>query len=740
MPGCRLLGVLLVLALPAAPGPPAVLGAAAGRAVPDAYAPAPPPADLLPVPKEVAWGDGAFTLRPSTRVVLADGAAGEDLFAARELMEALRALGGPALTAVREREVSGAAGHILVGEPAAHPLVRRLLQAGGVETVSRPEGYVLQVTPAHIVVAGADRRGTFYGVQTLRQLLQRRGDLVRVPAVVIRDWPDHAVRAVHVLLDGASDPFHIALIDRILAPYKINTLVAEAETVQWESGRPFWTPDRRGATKAQVRRLLEAARQHHIQVIPLIATLGHSEWVFAGLRDEELCRQVAYIPRRLREAGKTQVTCDRARGVFPAVYDPERPVALDGQATTLNDALILPVLKEAVELFRPASLHLGHDEVRGPGGVRYDMDLYLRDLVTLAQFLAGAGVQPMVWGDVLWERRQEAEAEPLFQALPRDLVVVPWKYEDVREYPELLYFRQAGFPVLGATWYRLYNTYWFSRAGRAAGAMGMVRTTWTGQFQSRAALTRAYRQLYTYLTAAAYFWTADRPSPERAPSEVELARRFARAWEAPSRAPRPIAGTLLDLSAVATQRHIDADGTGWLGKGAGYDLRALRPGRQRLGGYLFEIGDPRARGGKSIVMLNGEREAAARMPRRVRVPVDGRAGCLVFLHATLDRAVEFGEVVGRYTMTLADGRRFGVDLVYGRDISAWLWDAERGLPSIEQEVVWSGRTRAGVEVLLQALRWENPAPATPVASIELASAGGRASPVVFAITALDRCP
>src|SRR5256886_10722207 len=48
-----------------------------------------------------------------------------------------------------------------------------------------------------------------------------------------------------------------------------------------------------------------------IQVIPLIPTLGHSEWVFAGLRDEALCAQVAYIPKHLREEGKPQVTCDR---------------------------------------------------------------------------------------------------------------------------------------------------------------------------------------------------------------------------------------------------------------------------------------------------------------------------------------------------------------------------------------------------------------------------------------------
>src|SRR5439155_730496 len=180
--------------------------------------------------------------------------------------------------------------------------------------------------------------------------------------------------------------------------------------VQWESGRALWRPDPRGATKAQVQELLEVARQHHVKVIPLISSLGDSEWVFAGLRDEALCAEVAYIPKQLREQGRPQVTCDRARGVYPAVYDPERTITVNGTATTLNEALIFPILKEAIDLFRPAYLHLGHDEVRGPSGLRYDMELYLRDIVTLSRFLRAAGVRPMVWGDVLWERRTEAQA------------------------------------------------------------------------------------------------------------------------------------------------------------------------------------------------------------------------------------------------------------------------------------------------------------------------------------------
>lgn len=744
MPGCRRIALLILISLvpPAlAWHPPeraAAAPGAAGTTVRDAYVPAPPARDLLPAPKEVRWGVRSFAVRSSTRIILADGT-DVDLFPARELAEELRTLGAPTLQEVRAGSVADPTGHIVIGEAGANPHVRRLLEGSGAKPVANAEGYLLQVTPSYILVAGADRRGTFYGVQTLRQLLRPTGGR-SLPAVVIRDWPDHPIRAVHILADRASDPFHIQLIDRILAPYKINTLLVEAQYVQWESGRPFWSPDPRGATKAQISRLLAAARDHYIQVIPLVATLGHSEWVTGGLRDQSLCQQVAYIPRRLREEGRAQVTCDRSRGIFPPVYDPENRISVDGTMMTLQDALIIPVLGEAIELFRPAYLHLGHDEVRGPSGLRYDMDLYLRDIIVLGQVLTDAGVRPMIWGDVLWERRAEAEADPQFAALPREMAVVAWKYEDVRDYPEVRYFKDRGFDVLGATWYRLQNNYFFSRAAEVGGALGMVRTTWTGQFQNAASLQRAFRQLYTYLSAAAYFWTADRPRPEAFPSEPALARRFAAGWRASAAQSGPIPGRLLDLSDLLTQRHIDDDGRGWLGKGPDYDLRALRPGRQRLGGVLFDILDPKAHGGKSVVMLRGERDTSAALPGRATLRWGGKAACLAFLHTTLDRSPGFGDAVGRYSIHLAGGRVIDADLAYGRDISSWLWDAERGIASIDQEVGWTGSTRAGNEVFLQLLWWRNPDPGRAIERIELSSAGGRASPVVFAITALDRCP
>ncbi|MCM1310079.1 MAG: beta-N-acetylglucosaminidase domain-containing protein [Bacteroides sp.] len=57
---------------------------------------------------------------------------------------------------------------------------------------ARAQGYYLSVTPSEVVIAGRDGEGTYYGVQSLLQLLEQP----TVPAVEVTDWPTTAVRGV----------------------------------------------------------------------------------------------------------------------------------------------------------------------------------------------------------------------------------------------------------------------------------------------------------------------------------------------------------------------------------------------------------------------------------------------------------------------------------------------------------------------------------------------------------------
>ena len=56
----------------------------------------------------------------------------------------------------------------------------------------KAEGYYLSIEKNRIVVAGHDERGTYYGIQTLKQLLTND----KLPLLTVKDYPDIAARGV----------------------------------------------------------------------------------------------------------------------------------------------------------------------------------------------------------------------------------------------------------------------------------------------------------------------------------------------------------------------------------------------------------------------------------------------------------------------------------------------------------------------------------------------------------------
>lgn len=166
---CLVLAALIVGPVVAAPAP---------VAVPDAWAPPTGRPVIIPQPQSLQWLPGSFPLTDQTRIVVGDEAAAEDLYAARDMNEELRALTGRTLPVVRAAAVAEPRDVIVLGEPALNRWAEMLLTREGLRVSPAdpgPEGYVLKVTPTAVVAAGSDRRGTYYAVQTLRQLLAPAG-------------------------------------------------------------------------------------------------------------------------------------------------------------------------------------------------------------------------------------------------------------------------------------------------------------------------------------------------------------------------------------------------------------------------------------------------------------------------------------------------------------------------------------------------------------------------------------
>ena len=158
--------------------------------------------NLLPQPQSATITGGAFSLGQNGRIALNLARPADLFFAARQLQSALETA-----TAGRWSIAAGDSGKVTLSLDAA---------------IARAQGYRLTVAADGIVIAGHDPAGVFYGVQTLRQLLQTQG--AELPQLVIDDFPDFPARGVmHDISRGRVSTMETLydLIDR-LASWKVN--------------------------------------------------------------------------------------------------------------------------------------------------------------------------------------------------------------------------------------------------------------------------------------------------------------------------------------------------------------------------------------------------------------------------------------------------------------------------------------------------------------------------------------
>ncbi|MCX7806012.1 MAG: hypothetical protein N3A38_12590 [Planctomycetota bacterium] len=162
----------------------------------------------------------------------------------------------------------------------------------------------------------------------------------------------------------------------------------------------------------------------------------------------------------------------------------------------------LAALDEVVEAVRPGMVHVGMDEddTRSP-------QEYLRDLLRLRRELKRRGLRMVMWADVghRWQAQERWKQIPAIKELPRDVILMPWRYDAV---PEDWARRLVkwGFEVIGASgcWVSgrrrpkdkdpLENTRLWVAAIRKARGAGVVVTNWTKcSRENRAALLKTVK-------------------------------------------------------------------------------------------------------------------------------------------------------------------------------------------------------------------------------------------------------
>lgn len=424
---------------------------------------APVPA-IIPAPREVKPGSLVSLARGLT---IESGAREADRFAAQDFREDMKARG-----------VSSGSGVRVV--------LRRLSEEGASQTLRsrglaftdsmRTEGYVIAPIDGALHVVAASDAGMFYGVQTVKQLVEGSGKNARLHMVAIRDWPAIRWRGYQDDLSRGPVPsleFQKKQI-RTMAAYKANIFSPYFEHTLAYGSQPLIGPPGGAMSASDVKELVAYAAKYHIDVVPEQEAFGHLHHMLKY----DLYTQLAETPHG-------------------HVLAPGQPGSVP---------LIADMFDQVFQQFPSRFIHLGADETfelgKGQTSERVKREtlgaVYIDFLnaidAELRKRLAArgdTGRRFLFWADI-------AENRPdLVSRLPKNMVAVAWDYWASKGFArKLTPFTNAGMETWVApgvnNWVTVYpnfetalaNIKGFVTEGYSLGAKGVLNTSWDDDGES----------------------------------------------------------------------------------------------------------------------------------------------------------------------------------------------------------------------------------------------------------------
>ncbi|MDP6673248.1 MAG: hypothetical protein QGH93_00145, partial [Gammaproteobacteria bacterium] len=225
--------------------------------------------------------------------------------------------------------------------------------------LEKPNSFQMEVRDGNIEISSTDRQGLIYGLDELTSRLERNSGKLYTKS--LSDAPDHAIRALHLVIRSLSVGELHKLIDRARAS-RFNTLIIQVgDFIRLDARAVEPRPD--ALSKKQFSSVLDYARDNGFVVIPDIPLLTKQNKFFKASFPELLYNELTYDPRE------------------PKVYE-----------------LVFEHLDEVIELFNPPAVHIGHDEVSGTYNLHKKSairdegrilppELFLRDVIRLHDYL-----------------------------------------------------------------------------------------------------------------------------------------------------------------------------------------------------------------------------------------------------------------------------------------------------------------------------------------------------------------
>lgn len=128
---------------------------------------------------------------------------------------------------------------------------------------NHPEGYWLSVENDKIIIAGNDDRGAYYGVQTLKQLL----DSDKLSLIQITDYPNITARGVVEGFYGEPWSFENRMSQiRFYGENKLNTYIYGPKDDPYHRS-PYWRDAYPTAEAEEIKKYVEASKENHVDFV-----------------------------------------------------------------------------------------------------------------------------------------------------------------------------------------------------------------------------------------------------------------------------------------------------------------------------------------------------------------------------------------------------------------------------------------------------------------------------------------
>jgi hypothetical protein len=667
---------------------------------------------IFPIPQQLQTTNNQFLLDETILIITPRNSSEKDIALAHFLVRELSNKYGIAVK-VESRSAIPNDRRVVVMGSIDNPLIKKYFIDNKVNlTKNSPgkEGYILEVGTNKIVIGGSDDAGAFYGLQSLRQLIQSRKGM-NIQGVKVRDWPAFPFRAIRMYVPG---PENMAFLKRFMgdfmALYKYNKIIIELNCMRldkhpevntgWQQFVKYMQYSRSNSTegiygeeknsshydagdgfiieKEAVRDLVKFAHEHFLEVIPEIPLLTHAYYLLTNHHE-------------LAEYPGDQ---------WPDTYCPSNPKIYD---------LLFDVYEEYLEVIKPKMVHIGHDEWWGaPLGIcplcrnKDYSNLFAGDVKKLHDYFAKKGIKIAMWGDFLLEsvrgrgpqQRTSSTGYEYFnpgglkpsvvkEQIPKDILIFNWFWIDQEKEMELKNF---GFKQLYGNFTPNISN-WDERI-KEIDLAGGAPSSWasTNEFNFGKDI------LLDFLGCANLVWSSHTIKQIDLPPIVWQLMPSIRASLQTKKNPSEDGNTIEPVD-VSSHFNITKDS-----KVFNINLSSLKSGEVQNGTRKFNLFNSNKSSSNCAIAVGSEGKGKNPLPNKMEgIAINEDVSSLIFLHAcalpagnqkayfNIPDNFDSPDMLGWYEIVYEDGFKEVVALQYGVNIMEWDPGGKKSLDTLEGE-------------------------------------------------------